>query len=198
MAGVCLIRLKHLRLRSVPQVLGLGSENAAHRIAVTWEQGGKLREGVSVVPRRDTSSRFNALAGSQLFPGIHHHARFESHEQHGRYRVGLDSDDGQAHLLVAGRVADKWPSGSIFPSLDAASTSRAGSLGYSAARQPGRFDGLELRCLSWAMMPLEVEQVESSFFDNRELFPQGSVQFDSALLMQEIDHECGMVARQFD
>ena len=39
------------------------------------------------------------------------------------------------------------------------------------------------------MRPLEVKKVESSFFDNRELFPAGSVDFDCALLMQGIDHE---------
>jgi hypothetical protein len=31
--------------------------------------------------------------------------------------------------------------------------------------------------------------VESSFFNNRALFPVGSVAFDCALLMRGIDHE---------
>src|SRR6201997_2099537 len=61
-AGICLIRLKHIRPRFLPAWLGLSSENAAHRIAVEWEQGGQTREGV-FIPRRDTSSRLNALAG---------------------------------------------------------------------------------------------------------------------------------------
>src|SRR4051812_12690190 len=67
MAGVCLIRLKHIRPRSFPLPLGLSSENAAHRIAVEWEG----REGV-YIPRRDTSSRINAAVGGRLFPGVHH------------------------------------------------------------------------------------------------------------------------------
>src|SRR5690348_4792849 len=54
-AGICLIRLKQTRPRFLPPVLGFASENAAHRIAVEWDQG----EGV-FVPRRDTSSRLNA------------------------------------------------------------------------------------------------------------------------------------------
>jgi len=37
--------------------------------------------------------------------------------------------------------------------------------------------------------PLDVENVKSSFFDNPELFPVGSVDFDSALLMEGIEHE---------
>jgi hypothetical protein len=79
MAGVCLIRLKHIRPRWLPPFMGISSENAAHRIAVEWEQDGQLREGV-FIPRRDTSSRLNALAGGRLFPGLHHHARFQVDE----------------------------------------------------------------------------------------------------------------------
>ena len=39
--GVCMIRFKQLRPRLVPGWLGLRSENAAHRIAVQWEQDGE-------------------------------------------------------------------------------------------------------------------------------------------------------------
>ncbi len=67
-AGVCLIRLKHIRPRFWPAMLGVSSENAAHRIAVQWEAGDELREGV-YIPRRDTSSRLNSLVGGRLFPG---------------------------------------------------------------------------------------------------------------------------------
>src|SRR5215468_7943504 len=56
MAGVCLIRLKHIRPRLLPSFLGISSENAAHRIAVEWDQDGAVREGI-FIPRRDTSSR---------------------------------------------------------------------------------------------------------------------------------------------
>jgi hypothetical protein len=86
MAGVCLIRLKGIRPRFVPSFLGIGSENAAHRIAVEWDQDGKTREGV-FIPRRDTSSRLNTLAGGRLFPGSHHHASFQVQERKDRYRT---------------------------------------------------------------------------------------------------------------
>ena len=74
--GICLIRLKQLRPRGLPAPLGFSSENAAHRIAVEWEEQGQRREGV-YIPRRDTASQFNTLIGGRLFPGVHHHARFE-------------------------------------------------------------------------------------------------------------------------
>src|SRR6185436_13616334 len=107
-AGICLIRLKHVRPRFLPAIAGLSSENAAHRIAVEWDSQGSLREGV-FIPRRDTSSRLNTLAGGRLFPGVHHHARFQVSEGDGQYSVRLDSDDGDTRLRVAARVADEWP-----------------------------------------------------------------------------------------
>ena len=36
-AGICLIRLTHIRPRFMPSFIGITSENAAHRIAVEWE-----------------------------------------------------------------------------------------------------------------------------------------------------------------
>ena len=50
-------------------------------------------------------------------------------------------------------------------------------------------DGLELRSLTWQVSPLAMEKVESSFFEERTLFPASSVEFDCALLMRGIDHE---------
>jgi hypothetical protein len=188
-AGVCLIRLKQVRPRLLPGFLGITSENAAHRIAVEWDQSGERREGV-FIPRRDTSSRLNTLVGGRLFPGVHHHARFDVDEHDGRYRVALDSDDHRTHLLVEGRAAPDLPAGSVFGSLQEASDFfQNGSLGYSATKDPEMFDGLELRSFSWQVQPLAAERVESSFFDDRTLFPQGSVEFDCALLMRGIDHE---------
>jgi hypothetical protein len=73
--GICLIRLKSIRPRFFPFAWGVGSENAAHRIAVEWDVGGEKREGV-FVPRRDTSSLLNTLVGGRIFPGVHHHASF--------------------------------------------------------------------------------------------------------------------------
>src|SRR5262245_16299490 len=58
MVGICLIRLKHIRPSYLPSWLGISSENAAHRVAVEWEQNGERREGV-YVQRRDTNSRLN-------------------------------------------------------------------------------------------------------------------------------------------
>lgn len=189
MAGVCLIRLKDIRPRFFPSFLGISSENAAHRIAVEWDQNGQIKEGV-FIPRRDTSSRLNTLAGGRLFPGVHHHAGFQVQEHDDRYRIELNSDDRQTHLLVEGHVAEELPSTSIFGSLTEASDFfQKGSLGYSVTAKPDQFDGLELRSFNWQLQPLAVGKVKSSFFEDRALFPADSVEFDCALLMRGIEHE---------
>jgi hypothetical protein len=189
MAGVCLIRLKHIRPRFLPAALGISSENAAHRIAVEWEQDGELHQGV-YIPRRDTSSRLNALAGGRLFPGVHHHARFEVVEWADAYRLALRSDDGQTRLSVRARLAPSLPPGSVFRSLrEASEFFREGSVGFSPGVTTGHFDGLELRTFDWRMEALAVEVVESSFFNDSRRFPPGSVEFDCALLMRQVQHE---------
>lgn len=189
MAGICLIRLKELRPRWLSIPFGLTSENAAHRIAVEWDEDGERREGV-FIPRRDTNSRLNRLAGSRLFPGVHHFARFEVWESPNRFKLEMHSEDGAARVRVAARVTDAWPEGSVFCNLDEASAFFAsGSMGWSTGNRPGQLDGLELQSFGWRMEPLIVERVESSFFDNASVLPPGAVEFDSALLMRGIQHE---------
>lgn len=187
--GICLIRLKALRPRFLPLPVGVGSENAAHRIAVEWDDDGETREGV-YIPRRDTNSRFNTWAGGKVFPGLHHHAKFVVRETADHFHVALKSDDGVTRVEVDGSVTDEWPANSVFPSLeDASRFFEGGSLGYSATRRPGRYDGLQLHCRNWRMETLAVERVLSSFFEDESRFPRGTVNFDCALLMRGIDHE---------
>ena len=187
--GICLIRLKRLRPAFLPLPFGLGSENGAHRIAVEWDDDGTHREGV-YIPRRDTNSRFNYIAGGRLFPGIHHRARFTTREQDDHYFVELVSADDETHVRVEGRVTTDWPTGSVFSSLNEASAFfETGALGYSATHDPRTYDGLELACDTWHCDALDVNDVESSYFEDDSRFPKGSVRFDCALLMRGIHHE---------
>jgi len=189
MAGVCLIRLKYIRPKFVPAKLGIESENAAHRFAVQWPENDHYHQGV-YIPRRDTSSRLNTLIGGRLFPGVHHHAHFEVHENEHQFQVSLTSDDGEMQLDIKARLASGLPETSVFQTLGEASDFfEAGSLGYSATGHPTEYDGLELRSFNWRVEPLAVETVVSSFFDDQKLFPTGSIRFDNALLMRDIAHE---------
>ncbi len=187
-AGICLIRLDSVRPRGLPAGLGLRSENAAHRIAVEWDADGRSHEGV-YIPRRDSDSRFNTWVGGRVFPGQHHHAAFTVSESDGHFDVALRSDDDRTRVAVGGRIVRALPSGSVFPSLDRASAFfQRGSVGYSATRRPGRYDGLELRVADWHVEALAVEHVASSFFDDASRFPAGSTTFDCALVMRGVRH----------
>jgi hypothetical protein len=166
----------------------LGSENAAHRAAVEWDDNGVLRRGV-YVRRRDTSAWCNVLAGGRVSPGIQHHARFEVRETADKLALDLASDDGTVQVSVRGVVSEDWPGASIFPSLGTASAFlQAGALGYSATHTAGRFQGMELCCQGWQVAPLRIDEVHSSYFSDTAVFPAGSIRFDNALLMRGIEH----------
>ena len=183
-AGICLIRLEQIRPRRFPAIAGLSSENAAHRIAVTWDGG--AREGV-YIPRRDTGSLMNRLAGGRLFPGEHQRARFDVRESGDRIALRMESADGQVRVELDGRVAAALPPGSIFASLDEASRFfESGSVGYSATAAGDHLDGVTLRTQEWKVEPLAMEHVISSFF---EALPPGSATFDCALVMRNVAHE---------
>ncbi len=185
-AGICLIRLKGIRPKGLPQQIGISSENGAHRIAVEWLEGNELKEGV-YIPRRDTSSKINAWAGGAVFPGIHHLAHFTVKEEGNAYEVGFTSEDGTA-LAIKATETTVWNPKSVFKNLDEVSAFfENGSVGYSPCK--GGFVGLQLKSYRWQVSLLEVENVASSFFDNEKVFPKGSVKFDNALLMKNIEHE---------
>src|SRR5258705_10105520 len=100
-AGICLIRLEDIRPRRFPLALGLSSENAAHRIAVVWEDTTGSHEGV-YIPRRDTGSLVNHLAGGRLFPGEHQRSTFQVTEGTEGLDVRMESPKGQMESSVRG------------------------------------------------------------------------------------------------
>lgn len=186
--GICLMRLKDLRPRRLPGLLGLKSENGTIRFAVQWEQDGEVKEGV-YISRRITNSRWNLLAGGRLFPGVHDRGRFSVQEKHPYYTVALESNDRTTRVRVKGTVSDRLPKNSLFGSVDEASDFfRAGSLGYSDARTPGVFEGVKLHSPHWRVSPLDVSEVESNLFGGRN-FPSGAAAFECALLMRGAEHE---------
>ena len=101
--GICMIRLEAIRPRHLPAVLGVASENAAHRIAVTFMgSDGRQREGV-YVPRRDTSSLFNVVAGGRLFPGEQHRADFDIADDGKTLDITMRARDGHARVELRAR-----------------------------------------------------------------------------------------------
>jgi hypothetical protein len=187
--GVCMIRFRELRPRKIPAWLGLKSENAAHRIAVEWDQDDGTKEGV-FIPRRDTNSRFNKLFGGRVFPGIFNKGNFVADESADELSVMIRRADGSEEAHFKGRVAQALPSSSLFDDVQqAASFFSLGATGYSATHEQDHYHGMELRSLDWSIQPMEVEDAHTSFFSDRARFPESSVQLDCALVMRGIDHE---------
>jgi hypothetical protein len=187
--GVCMIRFKELRPRFIPSWLGFGSENAAHRIAVQWQQDGEQQEGV-FIPRRDTNSWFNKTLGGRVFPGIFQHSQFETHETDSSVSLRIIREDGCTEIAFTGHLSDQLPEASIFPTLKAAASFFSlGATGYSATNTDSHYQGMELYCLNWTVLPLSIDEAQSCFFDDRQRFPLGTAELDCALLMRGIKHE---------
>lgn len=179
--GVCMIRFGGLRRRGVPLWLGMKSENAAHRIAVEWQQDGALHEGV-FIPRRDTNSWFNKTLGGTAFPGIFNRSRFKSREDGGRIEVEIAREDGDEEIAFAGSRADLIARDSVFATVtEAAEFFSLGATGYSATWRAGHYHGMELHSLNWRIEPLKIEMARSRFFDDAQRFAPGEVKADCAL-----------------
>lgn len=187
--GICLIRLEKIRPKFLPAWMGISSENVAHRFAVTWTENGVQKEGVYIV-RRDSNSKLNQLVGGRLFPGVHHASRFDVQEKGDDFSLKINSKDKAIAITVEGSAVKALPASSIFAAIEEASDFFAkGSLGYSPGTKAGKLDGMELRTQDWKVEPMAIKAVSSSYFEDTTLFPKGSIQFDSALLMRNLAHE---------
>ncbi len=193
-AGICLIRLDEMRPRGLPGWCGISSENAAHRIAVVWDDlDGQTREGV-FVPRRDTGSWLNHLVGGRLFPGEHYLAKFDVEDDGARVAISINASDGKMSIRLRGMESEALPLASCFKSLaESSAFFESGCVGYSVTRDGCRLDGIRLEMLGWSVRPFGVEQVETSFFSDATIFPVGSATFDHALIMRDIPHQWHVV-----
>lgn len=189
MVGICLIRLEHVRPRALSGGVGLASDNVAYRVAVQWDSDGQTVDGV-FIPRRDTSSTLQHRLGGRIFPGEYHRSVVAARDEGGVITITCRSDDGGGDVELVAREGDRFPTTSVFESLAAASIFfEQGAIGYSTTSDGDRLDGLQLRSRTWNVSPLAVDRVESTFFDDRDRFPSGSIAFDNALIMRNIDHE---------
>jgi hypothetical protein len=183
---VCLIRLGRVRPYLVPGEFGLRSENAAHRIAVEWDGPEGPETGV-YIPRRDSGSIINVLVGGRLFPGRHHHASFDVRETSQDLHIAFAGRDGATRVSVDVGMAERFQGSALFADLKQASEFfQHGSIGFSAGRSGRHLDGMELDTDSWRVEPVEVRAVHSTFFDDQDRFPPGSVTLDCALLMRDV------------
>jgi hypothetical protein len=102
----------------------------------------------------------------------------------------MKSDDDDVMVEIEGKTVREMPANSIFSSLPQASSFfQAGSVGYSVTSEPDRLDGLKLETEEWHVEPLQVERAYSSYFSDQSRFPAGSIEFDHALIMRNVNHE---------
>ncbi|TQM26059.1 DUF2071 domain-containing protein [Nocardia bhagyanarayanae] len=185
-AGICLIRLGRVRPVGLPSVVGVRSENAAHRIAVEWDGPDGVESGV-YIPRRDSGSPLNVLLGGRLFPGVHSFARFDVEESGHDLHVAYTSRDSSTKVSVDVRTVDEFEGSAMFPDLAAASDFfQRGRTGFSASRDDTRLDGLELDTHAWQVSPARTHAVRSTFFEDQTRFPRGSATLDCTLLMRDV------------
>lgn len=182
--GICLIDLG-VRPPWLPRAITLRSWNGAHRIAVTTPEG----DPAVYVPRRDTNSRINAAAGGRLFPGAHSLAAITATRAGDDHHITLATRDRSTRVDVTGKVAAAIPPDSVFGSVaEVSAFFKRGSVAYSPDRSGTCLEGLELRTTNWSVEPFAISRAESTFFDDHARFPAGSITFDNALHMQQIDH----------
>lgn len=167
------------RAKFAPQI-GWGAENAAHRIAVYWEDAHGTHQGV-YVPQRRGASWLAIAAGGRISPGVHEYGRFEGSKSESRICIAVTprNTTGIADVAVTGTFASD-----LFPTIaDASRFVQAGAIGWSPTRNGLGQQGLHLTTDSWRVDAGEVLEVQSSFFD--ALRP-GSAPLDSMLVMREV------------
>lgn len=92
--------------------------------------------------------------------------------------MNIQSRDGLMGISLNAHEtgSDTLPDSSCFDSLaDSSAYSMGGSIGYSVTQDCCRLDGIRLETQGWRVRPLEVENLESTFFRDRKIFPEGSI-----------------------
>jgi len=108
-------------------------------------------------------------------------------EQNNNYHLDFKSSDDTT-IEIDAELSENFDENSIFKTIDRVSAFfENGSIGYSPNGK--NFDGLKLETYKWKVKPLKVSNVKSSFFSDKKIFPEGSIKFDNAILMENIEHE---------
>jgi hypothetical protein len=179
-AGVCVLGLENIRPRWVRGRWGLRSENAAHRIAVEWDDEGESQRGVYIFERH-SSSWIPVLFGGRIFPGVHRKARFAIDESAGRYALTMDAA-GES-LAADVEIGGEWQSG-LFQTLeDASEFYRSGRIGWSRRHDGLSLEPVTLTSTQWAVEGARLRSLRSSFFD---ALPEGAAVFDSVVVMRDL------------
>lgn len=185
LGGICLIRFRKMRPKAFPEFMGSTSENGTHRFCVEWDDDGVVKKGVFVM-QRFTNSKLHELGSNLLYPGALTFADFKTKEANGNYSVEFQSKDG-AQVNVSVKQGEAFES-KVYNTIEEASVDfETDSVGFSPSKN-NMYDGVELVTKSWKVKPLELVSLRSSLFEDKKIFPAGSVEVDHCLFMEDIDH----------
>lgn len=180
LAGVCVLGIEDIRPRWFRGRWGLRSENAAHRMAVEWDENGEIHRGVYIFERH-SSAWSPVLLGGRLFPGVHRKARFTIDESGDRYALTMDAK-GES-LAADVEIGGEWRSG-VFATVEEASDFyRAGRIGWSRRHDGETFEAVALTSEEWSVEGARMLSLRSSFFD---ALPHGAAEFDSVVVMRDL------------
>lgn len=178
--GICMIALGDLRPGWVRPTFGVSTQNVAHRFAVEWDEGERVRQGVYVTERH-SSGLIPVIGGGRFFPGVQSRARFDVDESETRFQVRMSAPDARVSADV--ELTEDWDSALFATVQEASDFYRAGAIGWSPARDGRGAEALELTSTSWSVAPGRINALTSSFFD---ALPVGAATVDSALVMRDI------------
>lgn len=180
--GLCFMRLKNARPRFSPKAAGVSAETVTHRISAVRDENGKEAPCV-YVPRRDISSEFGAAIGRSTLSTEINCADFRVWEGEDVSRIRVDCGDEYVGVETHETDDDEIKEGSVFDSLESASEFFCEE-GVEYSRSGERYDGVEFCPREWGMKPVEVVELQSSFFERLE-----GAELDSAFRMEDIEHE---------
>jgi hypothetical protein len=176
--GVCLVRLRGARPRGVPMP-GFTSEGAAHRVGVEWDTPDGVEKGVYIW-RRHTSSPINRLLGGRAFPGAHDRGRFLVSSTGSHLAITVEG-------VVDVEVSTERPFESeVFDDFGTASSYFEDAPIGISPRRAGGLEAMRLHTNEWSIEPAALVRAQSTFYDDTDCFPAGSIELDSALVMKNV------------
>lgn len=125
------------------------------------------------------------MSGGRIFPGVYSKANFLISTLGDSYAVKIKNKEKELIMSIRAEVVSKLPEGSVFNSTEeVAEFFKTGNIGWSSKESSEQFDTIELKTNEWNMESLRVEESYSSYFSDILRFPEGSVEFDSAMIMK--------------
>ena len=127
-------------------------------------------------------------AGGRVFPGRHQFAHFDVTDEGHEIKISARKVPGEVECKLKATLAENIPESSVFETLaEASDFFQNSNRGFSPCKKT--FESLELYTKNWNFQPLEMAELKIRFFDDLPNAMAGAVQFDSAFLMRNIEHE---------